>query len=516
MDSFLKHTAFLLDSSTHHKKEELIMAYYKNLKKQKYVVLLSHLSILLTFLSIGCDAYKNGDVLKTERASIIDGVPESGYDNVGFLKMRGEDHWSLCTGAAIAPNWVLTAAHCLAGYEPSDIVFYTGTDVKNDPGEAYNALFMAIHPAYEPEEKIYDIALIRVDGLVSGPFYDYNTSPVTIGTPVLWIGYGLYQSTPEQIGAGVKRQGKGIITQVSLRRIISDSDDGVLPCNGDSGGPEFAEIDGEKRLIGIASIGNCIDDVTHTRVDGFDRWIRLTMAQEAWTDCDVTGGECFGGACYPTMGGHFYCFPSEGLKPGDACDLNVDNWTAGIPCEDGAGCRRLEAGSDQGQCFTFCRNDTDCAGPEYCEIPTFSSIDNLGICKDEEDDSGFDDTEAATDTGAEPPDEFEDTATDSLEKQTDTSDFEEETEPPEEGTDTSDEESDPPEKETDTSDEVVDPPEKQTDVPDESIDSSDDAFDEDITSQDANTGEESGCQCTVLGSGSVGSPSVFRFILLFL
>lgn len=94
-----------------------------------------------------------------------------GWEAVGRLDMG---HRSFCTGALIAPDLVLTAAHCLydpetgARVEPAGIEFRAGW--RDGRAEAYRGARRAvIHPEYRYEGRdrmdrvAHDLALIQLD-----------------------------------------------------------------------------------------------------------------------------------------------------------------------------------------------------------------------------------------------------------------------------------------------------------------------------------------------------------------
>jgi protease YdgD len=94
-----------------------------------------------------------------------------GWEAVGRIDIAGR---AFCTGAMIAPDLVLTAAHCLfnpdtqAAYAPEDFRFLAGW--RNGSAVAYRGVRRAVaHPSYQytgPENVTgvpYDLALLQLD-----------------------------------------------------------------------------------------------------------------------------------------------------------------------------------------------------------------------------------------------------------------------------------------------------------------------------------------------------------------
>ncbi|TLP69329.1 trypsin-like serine protease [Parasedimentitalea maritima] len=97
-----------------------------------------------------------------------------GWEAVGRLNIAGR---SMCTGALIAPNLVLTAAHCLydqhsgRAIKPSSIRFEAGLNGRRIKA-ARTVTKVAVHPKYQfrrqGESQIgHDIAVLRLDRPIS-------------------------------------------------------------------------------------------------------------------------------------------------------------------------------------------------------------------------------------------------------------------------------------------------------------------------------------------------------------
>ncbi len=197
----------------------------------------------------------------------------SDYPSVGKL---GDIAGDKAGGTLIAPQFVLVAAHSVAGIPPGQITFTIG-------GTKYRIEDVVIHPEYDADaagtDFGNDIAILKLNQPVVGiaPAALSGVSP-RLGDMFKLVGYG------QEDGAkyGTKRVGSTPIiddvgttifrwTQTS--EIQNDSDPG------DSGSPLFANIGGVEQVVGIVSGGTSFfvgvgDTATNTRVDKYLDWVR--------------------------------------------------------------------------------------------------------------------------------------------------------------------------------------------------------------------------------------------------
>jgi secreted trypsin-like serine protease len=168
---------------------------------------------------------------------------------------------NLCTGAALTPDLVLTAAHCVAPTATYKVVAFTGAPLMA-------IATIAVHPRYDPQSfalnrATADVALLKLPA----PLPE-RTAPATLhgaGAPVapgdrfVIAGFGV--TTPgSDAGVGVARMAALIATGQpgSLQiRLFDPATRGEQPglgaCTGDSGAPAFREVDGRLMVIGVVS-----------------------------------------------------------------------------------------------------------------------------------------------------------------------------------------------------------------------------------------------------------------------
>jgi secreted trypsin-like serine protease len=212
------------------------------------------------------------------------GEETSSYLNVGAILIDGRLH---CTGTVIGPSTILTAAHCVQGYENqigkfsfligSNIVQPTFGPVKisgyayptGEQGFKFNqsSLEDDIALLYLPTPAQIVPALLHL----GSPAWEDILSK---GTSLIFVGFGYDVIENEKIGVGIKREAAWAINSVENRRVYF-SVPGKNTCKGDSGGPAFMILGGKRIQVGITS-GGAPDCSTgfETRVDAFQSWLK--------------------------------------------------------------------------------------------------------------------------------------------------------------------------------------------------------------------------------------------------
>ncbi len=180
-----------------------------------------------------------------------------GYaDRVVMVLARQGQRQSVCSGVALAPHVVLTAAHCLAG--ATDTLIAARVDGRTVP---FAVSAVAPHPGY-------DVAAVRARRVSIDLGLAKTTDPLPASFKFAEIAEGPARDAPVVVaGFGVTREG-GPMSDGHARAadlVVSDPvskvtlwardprNSGLGACHGDSGGPLYA-ADG--RLVAVVAWTN--------------------------------------------------------------------------------------------------------------------------------------------------------------------------------------------------------------------------------------------------------------------
>ncbi len=164
----------------------------------------------------------------------------------------------LCTGSVIAPDVVLTAAHCGEMGVLGDLVFF-GSSLFEE-GALIEIASIEIHPDYDGEDPRHDLSILFLAEETDVIPVRLDTRSVDsswTGTVLHAVGFGNADGYSGKTG-GIKRETDVDVSGVDTY-ILYHETPGQNTCSGDSGGPLFAEDDQGWVQTAVASFVYPID-----------------------------------------------------------------------------------------------------------------------------------------------------------------------------------------------------------------------------------------------------------------
>ena len=223
-------------------------------QRMRSVVVVASMAVLAC---TGCTAPMSADPgsdeesTRTTQQAITNGDDDDDDQAVVGLMLQGKVY---CTGVLVAKNVILTAAHCVKPTPPDQVFF--GSKPSSKKGTFIAVSDTKAHPDFDEDTLVNDVAMVGLAAKapvaplpVRLEAFDASFKNMNIRL----VGFGVPSATAENDLR--KRTGDS--------KIVSFTDDDfrfhatpAQTCNGDSGGPALATIDGKEYVVGITSSGD--------------------------------------------------------------------------------------------------------------------------------------------------------------------------------------------------------------------------------------------------------------------
>jgi trypsin len=199
---------------------------------------------------------------------IVGGEPAGPNDNpfqVALLNKTVSDNYSaqFCGGTIIAPNVIVTAAHCSDFTTAPQVQVLTGARSLKTGGTRRDVTKIVIHPKWNAQNNDYDVAVWHLATQATGPFATLGTADGATGSSLLATGWGklsqggnsptdLYRVSLPVADRSDCNDANSYNGAISNRMLCAGkAGGGIDTCQGDSGGP----LTRNSELVGITSWG---------------------------------------------------------------------------------------------------------------------------------------------------------------------------------------------------------------------------------------------------------------------
>jgi S1-C subfamily serine protease len=265
-------------------------------RHSRWIVLAAAMTAL-----VGGGCVRRQQIPDDRMTKAVEQEASSGVVAIATTMQDSPSHITLCSGALVAPNLVLTARHCVSravtatpscdargrshngdhlaeDVDPSSIAIYTGTQVRPDVDMPVARAVRTLHPTGQVLCDS-DVAFLVLDRTIpNATILSMRLhAPVEAGDMVVPVGFGGGPSNV--VGHKVARQKSTVLAtgpsaNAATGAVLGPREFEVdrATCRGDSGGPAIDIMSGE--IVGVVSRGgSCSATGNHvyTRVDAYSR-----------------------------------------------------------------------------------------------------------------------------------------------------------------------------------------------------------------------------------------------------